>query len=317
MRPIARVIFCFALIAAGLLVAGCSALPRFSQKTEPNPSAGAPEKPFANEPAEFDSEIVLASAEAESRPFVHNARRRFPDQGWWCHEFEEWLSPERADKGYTLVLPGVEGTSRHNISIARGLVDAGHPAAIEVRDWTTGRAPFFLYHLMALNRNKRLARDIAAQIVEYQQQHPGRPVTLIGHSGGAAMALLVLEALPEDHQVTQVILLAAAISPNYDLTTALSRSERGITNFHSWGDVPHLVLGTLAVGTIDRRHSVSAGASGFRTPAGLSEEGQRLYETRLVQVPYQVAMAGSRNLGGHIGPTSRKFVAEWVAPRLL
>ena len=131
------------------------------------------------------------------------------------------------------------------------------------------------------------------------------------------MALLVLEALPEGRQVTQLVLLAAAISPDYDLTTPLARSERGITNFYSWGDVPHLVLGTLAAGTIDRRHSVSAGASGFRVPANLSDEALELYETRLVQVPYEMAMAGSFHLGGHTGPTTRKFVSTWVAPRLM
>lgn len=298
------VVSLFAAIG-GLLEAGCAALPVFSNSAEWQ----------SLEEQEHTSSDVAASRE-EPLSFVHNRQRHFPAQGWWCRDFEEWLTPERVERGYTLVFPGVEGTSFHNIGIARGLVEAGHPAAIEVRDWTTGRAPLFFYHLMALERNKQRARDIAQQIVEYQQQHPRKPVTLIGHSGGAAMALLVLDALPEEHRVTQVILLAAAISPDFDLTTALSRTERGITNFYSWGDVPHLVLGTLAMGTIDRKHSISAGASGFRMPGDLTEQGHRLYETRLEQVPYRLAMAGSFNLGGHTGPTMKKFVANWVAPRL-
>jgi pimeloyl-ACP methyl ester carboxylesterase len=169
---------------------------------------------------------------------------------------------------------------------------------------------------MGYERNQRQARDVAAQIVEYQNRYPGRPVTLIGHSGGAAMAVLTLEALPPDRSVTQTVLLAAAISPDHDLSTALARTEREIINFHSWGDAGYLIAGTIALGTIDRRHSISAGASGFRVPDELSEAERALYDTRLRQVPYRLEMLRSFNLGGHFSPTNRKFVAEWVAPQL-
>jgi hypothetical protein len=116
--------------------------------------------------------------------------------------------------------------------------------------------------------------------------------------------------------VNQVVLLAAAISPDHDLTTALAHSEKGILNFHSWGDVPHLVVGTLALGTLDREHTVSAGASGFRIPNDLDDDARDLYATRLQQIPYRLTMLKSLNAGGHTGPTNHKFVAEWVAPRL-
>jgi pimeloyl-ACP methyl ester carboxylesterase len=297
----------FSIVWACLLAAGCQSPPVATSDS----LRGPPER------------LTQASAESAAEPdddapaaFAHSTRRAFPDQGWWCKDFEAWLTPERAEQGYAIVLPGVEGTSYHNISIARGLIDAEYPGAIEVRDWTTGHWPLFAYHLMALERNRAVARDIASQIVEYQAQFPDRPVTLIGHSGGAAMAVLVLEELPEEHRVTQAILLAAAISPKHDLTQALSRTELGITNFHSWGDVPHLVVGTLAMGTIDREHTVSAGAGGFQVPADLSEEGRALYADRLHQVPYRLEMVKSFNAGGHIGPTNRKFVSQWVAPRL-
>lgn len=265
---------------------------------------------------EASAEQPAAATIDGATAFAHSTRRDFPDQGWWCRDFEEWLAPERAEQGYAIVLPGVEGTSFHNISIARGLIDAGYPGALEVRDWTTGHWPLFVYHLMALARNRQVARDIAAQIVAYQDRFPDRPVTLVGHSGGAAMAVLVLEALPEERRVTQAVLLAAAISPEYDLTPALARTERGITNFYSWGDVPHLVVGTLALGTVDRQHTVSAGAGGFHVPPNLNEDERQLYAERLHQIPYRLAMAKSFNGGGHIGPTNRKFVADWVAPLL-
>jgi pimeloyl-ACP methyl ester carboxylesterase len=220
------------------------------------------------------------------------------------------------ERGYTIVLPGVEGTSWFNISIARGLIDAGHESAVEISDWTTGYWPMFVYHLVALERNKAQAQEIAARIVAYQDRYPDRPVTLIGHSGGAAMAVLVLEALPDDRKITQAVLLAGALSPDYDLSTALDRTERGISNFYSGGDVLYLMAGTLALGTLDRQHAVSAGAVGFRTPEHLSPERQKWYESLLHEEPYRFEMLRSLNFGGQMGPANRKFVAQWVAPRL-
>ena len=130
------------------------------------------------------------------------------------------------------------------------------------------------------------------------------------------MAVLVLEALPEDRHVTQTVLLAGALSPDYDLSTALSRSERGITSFYSGGDFLYLGVGTLALGTIDRQHAVSAGAVGFRIPEHLNPERRRWYESQLHEEPYRLEMLRSFNFGGHIGPVNRRFVAEWVAPRM-
>jgi pimeloyl-ACP methyl ester carboxylesterase len=292
---------------------GCVGLPFPQRRT------GVGAEPGAANSSGSPGHIALASATetAGELPVSSIAPRSFPQQGWWCSEYEEWLAPERVEKGYTIILPGVEGTSWFNISIARGLVDAGHESAIEISDWTTGYWPMFVYHLMALERNRTQAREIAARIAAYQDRYPGRPVTLIGHSGGAAMAVLVLEALPEDRRVTQGVLLAGALSPDYDLSTALSRTERGISNFYSGGDVLYLVAGTLALGTLDRQHAVSAGAVGFRTPAHLSDERKAWYESLLHEEPYRFEMFRSLNFGGHFGPANRKFVADWVAPRLV
>lgn len=299
-----RPAFTFVLALISLVIAGCAGVRPFGQTSSDEPDSNG----------QADGDGAKSNAATETPTFVHSVARSFPEQGWWCGDFDEWLSPERAEMGYTIVLPGVEGTSLQNINIARGLVDAGHPAAIEVRDWTTGSRTMFVYHLMALERNRKQARAIAEQIVAYQNQYPERAVTLIGHSGGAAMAVLVLEALPPERSVNRAILLAAAISPDHDLSTALARTELGIVNFHSWGDVAHLVAGTSVLGTIDRQHSVSAGASGFHTPDHLTATERELYATRLVQIPYRLEMLKTFNMGGHLTPTNRKFVAEWVAP---
>jgi pimeloyl-ACP methyl ester carboxylesterase len=295
---------------AALLPVGCIGLPRADRamvdRSRGALDASAPEDDALE--ASTETDLETAALAPQEHPF--------PQQGWWCNEYQGWLAPERVERGYTIILPGVEGTSWFNISIARGLVDAGHDAAIEIYDWTTRCRLMLFYHLMALERNREQARIIAEKIIAYQDRFPNRPVRLIGHSGGAAMAVLVLEALPEDRRVTQTVLLAGALSPDYDLSTALRRSELGITSFYSGGDFVYLGAGTLAFGTLDRQHTPSAGAIGFRIPEYLTPERRRWYESRLHEEPYRLEMLRSFNFGGHIGPVNRRFVAEWVAPLL-
>jgi len=225
-------------------------------------------------------------------------------------------SAERLERGLILVLPGIEGESFINHSIVRGLVDGGIQSAIEIHDWTTGIILLFLYHLRASRRHAAQASLIADRIVQYQRDYPDRPVQIIGHSGGAAIAVLAVEKLPDGVTIDRVILLQGALSPQFNLARALARSNRGIVNFFSPFDVLFLGVGTLAAGTIDGRPALSAGMTGFRPPRDLSDVDQRLYQQKLQQVPFRAAMARDFNFGGHMGATNRVFVARHVVPLL-
>jgi pimeloyl-ACP methyl ester carboxylesterase len=225
-------------------------------------------------------------------------------------------TPERLDRGLVLVLPGIEGESCINHSVARGLADGGIDCAIEIHDWTTGVILLFLYHLRGWRRNVRQAERLVRRIVEYRQAHPGRPVFVVGHSGGGAMTVVTLERLPPETVVTGAVLLEPSISPGYDLSTALVRSERGIWNFHSLLDVFFEGIATSVGGTTDGRYGPAAGMIGFRMPARPSDAGQRLYQAQLHEVPFQPAMIADFHFGGHFGPTNRVFVAERIAPLL-
>jgi alpha-beta hydrolase superfamily lysophospholipase len=215
-----------------------------------------------------------------------------------------------------LVLPGIEGQSLLNHSIVRGLADAGVRSAIEIFDWTTGVILLFLYHLRGSRRNKAQSEKIASRIVAYQREYPGRPVHLVGHSGGGAMAILALERLPADVKIASAILLLAGISPEYNLARALAHVEHGIFNFHSRFDMFFLGAGTVVAGTMDSQHSVSAGMVGFRRPAELDADERTLYEHRLRQIPFRASMIADFNFGGHMGVSNRVFVARHVAPLL-
>jgi pimeloyl-ACP methyl ester carboxylesterase len=214
---------------------------------------------------------------------------------------------ERQARGMILILPGIEGCSSVNDSIARGLREAGCEAAIRIEDWRRFR-PWNPLHLATLQHNRRQAVRIATMIRAYCRQYPGRPVHIIGHSAGAGMALFVLESLPEDCGVDSVLLLAAAVSRHYPLTSAVARIRGSLWNFFSPLDLPTVGLGTTVFGTMDRRHTVSAGALGFV---------DRSHNSRLQQVCFRPAMLKQWNFGGHFGWTNALFVRDRLAPLLL
>jgi pimeloyl-ACP methyl ester carboxylesterase len=247
----------------------------------------------------------------------HGAPRSPPDREIVAHS-ASWhepklVFPERLNRGYTLVLPGISGVHPGEHGIVTGLRSASVPSAIEFHDWTTG-APRLFYHLCGLERNRAEARKIAAKIVAYHERYPGRPVHLIGFSGGGGVVVLVLEALPPDHSVTRAILLAPSLANDYDLRLAMSRTEQGIHNFYSPWDVPFLMVLSTAAGNTDGRHSLPAGAVGFHVPKTLDASQRQAYQERLPQQRYQLAMLRDGHTGGHVGWTVPAFVARQVAP---
>ncbi len=231
-----------------------------------------------------------------------------------CQTLPGVRTGDRYARGVVFVLPGIEGRSVWNRNIALGLDEGGVSSAIEVYDWTTGVPGTFVYNLANLERNRRQARGLSDRIVAYRDRYPGRPVHLIGHSGGGGIAVLALEALPPGRQIDQAILLAPALSPDYDLSIALRRTRYGICNFYSTRDVSFLKVGTSLFGPVDRDFGVSAGATGFDPPDGLSEADRALYANRLRQVRWSPRMKEVGADGSHLGWASRQFAREYLAP---
>jgi pimeloyl-ACP methyl ester carboxylesterase len=205
------------------------------------------------------------------------------------------------------VLPGIEGFGPLNCNIAWGLIDGGFPGAVIVHDWTTRVWPLFAFHLRAQARNRRRATEISRLILDYTNEFPGRPVHLVGHSGGAAIAVWTLEELPEKQAVRSAVLLGAALSPSYCLTKALSRTEQGIWHYWSPLDLLFLAAGTLLFGTANGRHSVAAGCCGFRRHLECERLWQRCYQPRMLR---------QFHAGGHFGWANSVFVAEEIVPLL-
>ncbi len=234
--------------------------------------------------------------------------------GGMAANFHRTLScPARLEHGLIIILPGIEGCSSVNDSIARGLVAGQLSHAIRIIDWRRFR-PWNPLHLAMQRHNRTQARAVAQLIINYQRDFPGQPVHLIGHSAGAGMALFVLEHLTKDQAVTSVTLLSAAVSRRFDVERLLDRTTAGIWNFYSPFDLPTVGIGTMLFGTMDRRHAVSAGALGFLTQNRNSMSSEEPRQPRLNQIPYQRGMAKSWNFGGHFGATNAVFVRDKIVP---
>ena len=211
---------------------------------------------------------------------------------------------------YLLHLPGIGGLMRIDRLLTGGLKSGGLDGAdVIVYDWTNGNRG--LPALGAIERNKQEARKIARMLEDRARANPDLRIVITGHSGGSGVAVWALESLPDDVQVDALIMLAPALSPQYDLSKALRHVKRAYA-FNSEHD-PVLGPGTRAFGTIDRIMTNAAGRVGFQKPDGADDEQY----AKLVQVPYDRGFLLLGNIGDHIGPMMPRFAARVIAPLIL
>lgn len=216
-----------------------------------------------------------------------------------------YTQPEMADRGMIYILPGIQGVDYHYTNIRNGLRGAGIKCAIKIHPWGC-KIPGIG---MAINETNTLAdRDwgqkIAAEVADYQRQYPGRPVYLIGQSGGCAISVFTAESLAASGAppISGIVLLDASLSADYDLTTALNQCKKGIVNFYNLNDVALLEVGTKLFGNLDGGHGNSAGRTGF------SPVPAKLYQ---VQVR-QDMVSGLES--PHFADTSAAFTTSYIAP---
>lgn len=191
---------------------------------------------------------------------------------------------------------------------------AGVPHEIRNFTWTHGRGKLFKDlqdHRYLLKKAKMLSEEIE----RYRVENPGRPVYVVGKSGGAGLTLAAAELVPPE-SIERIVLLSAAVAPNYDLRRALRATCKQIVSFHSSGDYIVLGWGTSQFGTIDRYYGPAAGLVGFEIPEYLSDEDRKLY-SRLVQIPWKPEMIVLGNLGNHLGTSMPGFLTKKVVPWLM
>lgn len=195
--------------------------------------------------------------------------------------------------------------------LMQGLKRGGWKGEARIYDWTEGDPG--LDALINHKRNEVEAEKIAAMIVSELAGDPSLKITLISHSGGTGIAAWALERLPAGVQIQTWVMLASALSPNYDLTKALSHVRGRAYAYYSANDTLVLGAGTQMFGTIDGKKTMAAGLVGFKRPKGADAKE---YD-RLIQRPWVKGWMAYGNAGSHIGCLAEPFVKEVLTPVLI
>ena len=213
-------------------------------------------------------------------------------------------------QGLLLHFPGVSGECRVDHELVQGLRAGNVPADIQIYDWTCNDPG--IPALRAYARNQEQAQKIADRLIQEFHADPSRKFYLTSHSGGAGVAIWTLEKLPPDVKVETVLLLAPALSSQYDLSKGLRHVRGKIYVFYSSMDTLVLSIGTRTFGTIDGLYTDAAGVSGFVKPAS----GDAAQYAKLVQKAYDPLWVRYGNIGDHLGPTATPFAKAVLAPLL-
>lgn len=225
------------------------------------------------------------------------------------------LSADGPGLGLVLVADGVGGLELCGLALRYVMGAQRLPFVVRVVPWGHGWGRWHADLTRTANRDAQ-AEIVAKQVRAFRARPdgPSAPVCLVGKSGGSGVIVKALERLP-DGAVDTVVLLAPALSPEYDLTRALRAVGGEMVVYWSPLDLIVLGAGTRFFGTIDRVKTVSAGLVGFRPPPAPSDEQRRQY-ARLRQVRWRPRMATTGYLGGHVGPDSPAFLRKYVVPLL-
>ena len=204
---------------------------------------------------------------------------------------KEYFELAGAENGLVVILPGIQGIDSHSYSVKNGLKAGGVRGAMVIQSW--GKPVPGLG--MLLNQidpfGVRLdAMAIADKIMRYQIEQPGKPVHVIGHSGGGALAVFIAESLADRlydgaDPIDGIVLLSPSISTIYDYTKATRACKNGILNCYNPNDAGLLGVGTTVMGNLDGWHGPAAGMLGFDPPNDLldGQEKKDAYANKLFQ----------------------------------
>jgi pimeloyl-ACP methyl ester carboxylesterase len=219
-----------------------------------------------------------------------------------------YTTPAMMDKGIVYILPGIQGLDYHYTAIRRGLQEAGLQCAIKIQPWGS-QIPIVR---LAVNEtdvaaNRAWGQTLAREIQAYQQKYPGRPIHMIGQSGGGAICVFTAESLAKAGapRIDRLVLLDASLSADYDLRPTMKQCRKGIVNFYNLRDVAVLGLGTAEFGNLDGGHGESTGPSGFTTDLA------RLHQVRVTQ---EMVCPSER---AHFEDTCAGFASRYIAPRIM
>jgi pimeloyl-ACP methyl ester carboxylesterase len=215
--------------------------------------------------------------------------------------------------GVVFVVGGIGGLDPLNLWVPLTLPRAGVPHELRNFQWTHGKCRL-LRDLQDIRHLTVKGSELADEVRALKEADPGRPVYFLAHSAGTAVCLAAAEQLPPG-TLERIVLLSAAVSPDYDLRPALRATRGEVVAFCSSWDLFFLAWGTSQFGTADRYYGPSAGLKGFRPPADLDEEGRGLYG-KFVQIQWRPGQMLQFCGGLHHSPCMPIYLSNSVAPWL-
>jgi pimeloyl-ACP methyl ester carboxylesterase len=220
--------------------------------------------------------------------------------------------PARAQtRTYVLHLNGIGGERSPDRMLIQGLEQGGLDANCRIYDWTGDEAGMLALSDVKLHESE--SAKVAQMLQDYRSQHPTDRIILTSHSAGAGIAAWALARLPANVTIDTWVMLAPALSPEFDLSKALSHVTGKAYAFSSMNDVIVLGAGTKLMGTVDRVNTNAAGLVGFVRPKSADPAEYQ----KLVSVPYDTSWMRFGNMGEHIGPLMRPFARNVIAPLLI
>ena len=211
-------------------------------------------------------------------------------------------------RGTIFLVGGINDTFFVRYHWPKGLAGAGLTHDIRSFAWQQGFwAALTFADLWNTKHHHRSAEQLADDIRAVRTADPDAPVHVLSHSAGTAITAYALERLSADECVTSAALVSSGLSPDYDLSAAISRCSAGLLAVTSPLDFWVLGIGTTLLGTVDRKHRPAAGAAGFRTP---SDPEAMAKLTHVRWSPDQVKHGW---VGGHLNTTSAGFAGRMLA----
>jgi len=216
-----------------------------------------------------------------------------------------------APRALVLVADGAGGYQTATDAVTETVTAADLPLLVYPFEWTHGRGRG-IADMTDVAHAQAQGQRLAAVVQAYRAGWPGLPIHLVSHSAGSMVVLAAADVLPPD-SVERIVLLAPAVSADFDLRRTLAAARQGVDAFTSERDRFWLGVGTRVVGTADgKRGADAAGRVGFTPPAlDLALAG------RLRQHPWDPSLAWTGNRGDHDGTLRAGYLRAYVLPLLL
>jgi len=201
--------------------------------------------------------------------------------------------------------------------------NTGIPVAAYADNWSTGLG--MIPDHCDRGNHLRAGICLAQKVMLWRKHYPHARIVLVGFSTGAHVTLLSTFYVPPG-SVDRVILLAASVSTDYDLRSALHASREGVDSFYSNQDstLPTAVdflgsqcpgglcLVTQPGGTADGKRCPMAGTIGFN--GGLARQLEPQLFCKLRQYGWNPAWERVHHDGDRHGYAHTDFLEAYVMP---